>query len=190
VYRYVAITSDWLHLVAAAVWAGGIGQLALTWVPRIFGRSGGLRRAVMREVLSRFGRIAMPAFIVVAISGSVNAMIRLGKVPALWETTYGRVLFIKISLIGLIAIASYLHAIKLRPRLLASIRPQLHVERHHWRLIGTEPLLIAAAIAAVAVLVAFPLPPGQTPPRDGVPPAEARAPDAQPIASTRSPGQP
>jgi putative copper export protein/methionine-rich copper-binding protein CopC len=184
VYRYVAITSDWLHLVAAAVWAGGIGQLALTWVPRIFGRSGGLRRAVMRDVLNRFGRVAMPAFVVVAISGSVNALIRLGKLPALWETTYGRVLFVKVTLIGLIALASYLHAMKLRPRLLATIRPQLHLERRHWRLIGSEPLLIAAAIAAVAVLVAFPLPPGQTPPRDDDQPIAART---VPKAQSNSP---
>ena len=158
-FRLVALTTDWLHLVAAAVWAGGIAQLALAWVPQIFGRSGGLRRAVMREVLNGFGKVAMPAFVVVAVTGSVHALIRLGRVPALWETTYGRVLFVKVLLIGLIATASYLHAMRLRPRILATIRPQLGLERHHWRLIGSEPVLIVAAIAAVAVLVAYPLPP-------------------------------
>lgn len=182
-YRWLAISTDWLHLVAAAVWAGGIAQLAATWVPRIFARSGGLRRAVMRDVLNGFGRIALPAFGVVAVTGSLHALIRLGRVPALWETTYGRVLMLKMIIVGLIMAASYLHAMRLRPRLLASIKPQPKLERHHWRLIGSEPLLIAGAIAAVAVLVAFPLPPGQAKTdRPNTPARVAKTPKPSPVA--------
>ena len=169
-HRWVAMTSDTLHLIAAAVWAGGIAQLALTWVPRIFGRSGALRRAVMRDVLNGFGKIAMPAFGIVAICGSTNALIRLGRLSALWETGYGRVLFVKMLIVGLISMASYLHAMKLRPRLLANIRPQPALEKRHWRLIGGECALIGAAIAAVAVLVASPLPASPKP----AAPVEAR----------------
>lgn len=171
-WRYVAMTTNWVHLVAAAVWAGGIGQLALAWVPRVFSWSGSLRRAVMREVLNGFGHIALPAFAVVAVSGSLHALIRLGGLTALWQTTYGRVLLVKMMIVGLISLASYLHAMRVRPRLLRTIRSQPKLERHHWRLIGAEPILIAAAVAAVAVLVAFPLPPGQakkSPARDAQP---------------------
>jgi hypothetical protein len=52
------------------------------------------------------------------------------------------------------------HAFRLRPRLLAGGEPEV-VERRHWRLWRAEPLIGLAVVAAVAGLVAFPLPPRQ-----------------------------
>ncbi|MGH6942758.1 MAG: CopD family protein, partial [Geminicoccaceae bacterium] len=87
---------------------------------------------------------------------------QLGHPEALWQTGYGRVLAVKIGLVGLIALASYLHAVRLRPALLAANpHPSRASERRHWRLLAVEPWLAVGAIAAVAVLVTFPLPPRQ-----------------------------
>jgi copper transport protein len=160
--RLLAILTDWLHLVAAAIWIGGIAQLAWAWLPRITSLSAPVRQAVMRSVLARFGRVALPAFLVVVASGLANALIELGHPAALWQTGYGRVLAVKMFLVALIALASYNHALRLRPRLLAANpHPDTRLERRHWRLLGVEPWLGLGAIAAVAVLVAFPLPPRQ-----------------------------
>jgi copper transport protein len=160
--RSLALFTDWLHLVAAAIWIGGIAQLAWAWLPRIMSIATPVRQAVMRSVLTRFGRVALPAFLVVVASGLTNALIELGHPTALWQTGYGQVLAVKIFLVGLIALASYNHALRLRPRLLAANpHPDARLERRHWRLLGVEPWLGLGAIAAVAVLVAFPLPPRQ-----------------------------
>lgn len=160
--RALAIVTDWLHLVAAGIWIGGIAQLAWTWVPRVGSLVPDLRRAVMGSVLKRFGRLALPAFLVVVASGLANALIELGHPSALWETGYGRILAVKIALVALIALASYCHALRLRPRLLAANpHPDARRERRHWRLLATEPWLGLGAVAAVAVLVTFPLPPRQ-----------------------------
>lgn len=160
--RAPAVISDWVHLVAASVWVGGIGQIALTWVPAIGQIGRELRRAVAGSVLARFGRVALPAFLIVAASGALNALIQLGSIDALWTTAYGRVLALKIAFVGLIALASYRHALRLRPRLLAgNPHPSEQLERRHWRLLSVEPWLGVGAIAAVAALVAFPLPPSQ-----------------------------
>jgi copper transport protein len=160
--RLPAVATDWIHLVAAAVWIGGIAQIAAAWVPAL-GRAGSeLRMAVMRGVLPRFGRLALPAFLIVVASGLTNALIQLGRPGALWETAYGRVLALKIALVALIAGASYAHAIRLRPRLLAANpRPPARLERRHWRLLSIEPALAIGVMGAVAALVAFPLPPRQ-----------------------------
>ncbi|MGH2988629.1 MAG: copper resistance CopC/CopD family protein, partial [Solirubrobacterales bacterium] len=172
--RSLAVVTDWVHLVAAATWIGGIAQIALAWLPAIRSLDGESRLAVIDSVLSRFGRVALAAFLVVATTGLTNALIQLGHVPALWETPYGRVLTVKIVLVGLIALASYGHALRLRPRLVAANpHPPQRAERRHWRLLGLQPWLGLGAIVAVAALVAFPLPPSQLGEADE---AEAAAP--------------
>jgi copper transport protein len=158
----LAVITDWLHLVAGAIWVGGIAQLAAAWLPRIGASSLKLRLAVLRSVLGRFGRVALPAFALVLTSGAINALIELGGVSALWQSSYGRVLAVKIALVGMIAVASFLHALRIRPRLLsANPHPDQRLERRHWRLLGLEPWLGLGAIVAVSALVVFPLPPRQ-----------------------------
>ncbi|MEK6252179.1 MAG: CopD family protein [Actinomycetota bacterium] len=158
----LAVLTDWIHLIAAAVWIGGIAQIAATWAgPVIRGREA-LRRAVMTGVLKRFGRVALPAFLVVVASGLVNALIELGHPQALWQSGYGRALAVKMGLVGLIASFSYVHALRLRPRLLgANPHPDARLERRHWRLLRDEPLVGVGVVAVAALLVAYPLPPRQ-----------------------------
>ena len=160
--RFAAVASDALHLLGAAVWLGGLAQIALAWLPLDRAADRELRRAVMAGVLERFGGVALPAFLIVASTGLVNAWIQLGEPSALWQTSYGRLLGLKIALVAAIALVSYWHAIRLRPRLLrANSRAPLRLERRHWRLLGSEPLLALAVVGVAAVLVAFPLPPRQ-----------------------------
>jgi len=173
--RALAVANDWLHLTATAVWLGGIALIVLVWGPllRRAGRDG--RLMVARLVLPRFGRVALPAFIVVVLTGVVSAVLELGHLGALFGTAYGRVLMVKVGLVTLIAAASYLHALRLRPRLLrANPHPDARLERRHWRLLRAEPLLGVAVIAAVALLVAFPLPPRQLADEDAAAAAPAR----------------
>lgn len=157
--RGVALAADWIHLLGAATWLGGIGLVVVTWLPALRRGTGDLRLAVMRNVLPRFGRVALPAFAVVVVAGLTNALVELGQVSALWQTDYGRILMLKIALVALIATASYVHAMRLRPRLLAANpHPNRQTEQRHWRLLASEPLLGIAVAASVAVLVAFPAP--------------------------------
>ncbi|MGH2950091.1 MAG: copper resistance D family protein, partial [Solirubrobacteraceae bacterium] len=159
--RAPSILNDWLHLLSGAVWLGGIGLLVLVWTPAL--RRGGrpVRQAVARHVLPAFGRVALPAFLVVAATGIVSLITQLGHLDALWTTAYGRVLLVKIGLVGLVALASAAHAWRLRPRLLREREPGGTLDRRHWRLVRSEPVLGIGVVAAVAVLVAFPLPPRQ-----------------------------
>ncbi|MBA3264171.1 MAG: copper resistance protein CopC/CopD [Thermoleophilaceae bacterium] len=160
--RLPTVALDWVHLLAAATWLGGIALVVVVWGPRLGRHSSEVRGYVARRVLPAFGRVALPAFLVVASTGSVSALVQLGHVQALWESPYGRLLLVKIALVGLIAAASYVHALRLRPQLIAANpHPDGRVERRHWRLLRSEPLLGLGVVAAVAFLVAFPLPPRQ-----------------------------
>lgn len=155
--RGVALLTDWVHLVAGAVWLGGLAVVVLTWMPSLHRGGRDLQLAVARDVLPRFGVVAVPAFAVVVVTGMVNAVIELGRVTALWETGYGRVLLAKVALVAMIATASFVHAFVMRPRMLAS-KSTPELERRHWRLISSEPVLGAGVAVAVALLVAFPPP--------------------------------
>jgi putative copper export protein len=158
--RIPSILNDWLHLLSGALWLGGIGLLVLLWWPVVRFTRRGSRVAIAREVLAPFGRIAVGAFLVAVATGLVSLVTQLGRVAALWDTAYGRLLAVKIVAVGLLAAASFLHARRLRPRLLEGDAGD-DDERRHWTLWRSEPWLGLAVIAAVAGLVAFPLPPRQ-----------------------------
>jgi copper transport protein len=151
----VAFASDLVHLIAASVWLGGIVNLAIAWVPRLRDMGAAGRRRIVEVVLPRFGRVALPAFITLVIAGAVNAATELGTPRALWTDGYGRVLLAKTALVGVVALLSYRHALRLRPRLLASRDYDTRLERRHWQLLASEPILGTGIVLAAALLVAY-----------------------------------
>ncbi len=151
----VAFTADLAHLVAASVWLGGIAVIAIAWVPRLRDLGATGRRRIVEVVLPRFGAIALPAFLTLVFAGGLNALTELGSPQALWSTGYGRVLLVKTSLVGVVALLSYGHALRLRPRLLASRELDVRLERRHWQLLVIEPLVSAAIVLAAALLLAY-----------------------------------
>src|SRR5258708_5336931 len=180
--RALAVAVDWVHLLAGALWLGGIAVIAWIWVRRLRDAVPELRRSVLTELLPRFGRVALPAFLVVASTGILDAYIQLRHPGLLWESSYGRTLLVKTGLVGVIALISYTHVFRLRPRLIAANpHPDRAVERRHWRLLGSEPLIGIARAVAVPGVVAFPLP------REA---AAARALAAQPVAACNPCGLP
>lgn len=159
--RLLSVLNDWLHLVSGAIWLGGIGLFAIVWAGTLRKGRPALRHAVARHVLEPFGRVALPAFAVVSATGLVSLATQLGRVSALWETPYGRLLTVKVVLVGLIAATSAQHALRLRPRVVRAQPAGGRDERRHWRLVRAEPAIGLAVVAVVAFLVTFPLPPRQ-----------------------------
>ncbi len=152
----VAFASDLLHLLAASVWLGGIVHVAIAWVPRLRGMDVAGRRRIVEVVLPRFGAVAVPAFVTLVVAGAINAATELGSPQALWNDGYGRVLLAKTALVCGVALLSYRHALRLRPRLLAAGRDyDLRLERRHWRLLASEPILGTGIVLAAALLVAY-----------------------------------
>jgi copper transport protein len=161
--RAVALLVDPLHLLAAAVWIGGIAQIVVAWLPSVRGLTSSQRRAVMNQVLKPFGSVAVWAFALLVVAGAANALIELRGVRGLFHGTYGLLIALKIALVVLVAGVSFAHAIRLRPRLLAvNQASDARLERRHWRLLGSEPFVGLAVVVAAATLVAFAPPRQQT----------------------------
>jgi len=88
---------DWVHVVASSVWVGGLLSLAVA------GRSRGAPiwpSPLFETIARRFSRLAGWSLLAVVSSGSYNAWVQVRTPAALWSTTYGRVLCIKVLLVA------------------------------------------------------------------------------------------
>ena len=152
----LAFASDLVHLIAASIWLGGIVNLAIAWIPRLRAVGVAGRRRIVEVVLPRFGRVALPAFITLVVAGALNAATELGSPRALWNDGYGtRAPLVKSALVAVVALLSYKHALRLRPRLLAAREVDVRLERRHWRLLAAEPVVSVGIVLAAALLVAY-----------------------------------
>ena len=79
---WAALPGNALHEAAMGVWVGGLAALLLTWQGRAW-------------VLRRFGRVALAAVVVLAVSGVLLALGSLRGPGDLLATAYGRVLALK-----------------------------------------------------------------------------------------------
>ena len=101
--------ADWVHLVTAMLWVGGVLTLAVVVWP--------LAPDLRRAAFLRFSRIAVFLIGVLVIAGTVVAIERLPELSDLWTTSYGRTLLVKIGLV-LVALAwGGFHHTFVRPRL-------------------------------------------------------------------------
>jgi copper transport protein len=134
-----AIFADALHVLSAGVWAGGIMALASLRPP------GGWSGEEGRALFARFGRVALVAFAITALTGVLDATSVLREPSDLWTTSYGLVLGAKS----------------------AGVMVMLVVSAWTWRR-GFGPIRLEAVIAvlvivATAILAAYPLPPARLP---------------------------
>ena len=132
--------ADWVHLVTAMMWVGGVLTLAIVVWP--------LAPDLRRAAFLRFSRIAVFLIGALVVAGTVVAIERLPALHDLWDTSYGRTLLVKLGLV-LVALAwGGMHHTFVRPRLERGESPR-GVGRS---LIGESTVAIAVLLAA-AVLV-------------------------------------
>jgi putative copper resistance protein D len=92
---------DFLHLIAACVWGGGLFALSLVILPRL-SKAGGQTAALIAGVARRFSRIAGIAVGIIAITALYNAWAYVGSVEAIWTSPYGWTVFAKVILFSLL----------------------------------------------------------------------------------------
>lgn len=113
---------QWLHLLAACIWIGGLLFLALVASPVLRHRFTAEERG---QLLGQFGRRFQPyawaALIVLVLTGFRRGMLVFGGVPEFFEglsaTPYGRLLSAKLMLVGVLVALQLVHDFGLGPRL-------------------------------------------------------------------------
>ena len=144
-FHHEAMTALILHIIAAAVWLGGL--LLIVIVRPLQSRDDSA------ATVGRYSSIALAAFAVVAVSGTVRAAIGLQDWSAL-VSPYGVILGVKV--LALIALG--LFGAWYRTRLIGRMRDTERATRSFWTLIVFELVLMGAASGAAAALARTPPP--------------------------------
>jgi len=112
-----SIIFDWLHLLAAALWVGGMMYIATVYIPVLGKFSLVERTRSLLTVIPYFSPLAVAGVLIIAVTGPFNATFRLSSWDQFLTTAYGRTLVIKILLVGGLLLTSAIHVGLLRPRL-------------------------------------------------------------------------
>jgi copper transport protein len=146
----IALVADVAHVVAAAVWVGGLAALvlALLW-------AGTERWELAVHAVPRFSLLAVGAVSVLLVSGTTSGYLQVRALRGLWETTYGQLLLVKITLVlPLLGLGLYNNR-----RAVPRLRERLATAAERTRFLRTaaaELALMTAIVGVTAVLVSEP----------------------------------
>jgi copper transport protein len=139
----LGVVLDWMHVLAAAVWVGGLASLA-TIAPYLRQQQGLTLRAV-----HRFTWLAVASVIAIVLSGTAQAVLEVGSLDALLTTTYGQGVLLKVGL--LLAMLIVAAVVRLRGKLERGVRVELAL--------GIVVLAVAAVVAGTTPARQTTLPP-------------------------------
>jgi copper transport protein len=169
--KFWSALSDYAHLVAAAAWLGALVVLPpfLRWARREIQPPH--RFLLIANVFDRFSVLAVLSVVTILATGAFNGLVEIPNAGAMIDTTYGRVLLAKLSLLAPLLAVAGVNAVFLKPRLVAAIdaahqpdapaAPELRDRADRqvaalqrllpWTIV-VETALVFAVFAAVAVL--------------------------------------
>jgi copper transport protein len=156
--RGLSLFLDWLHLVAGSVWVGGLIGLLVLWRALPAGR----RVAGLAVVVPRFSTVALPAVLALLSAGTVATIIHMPAVNALWKTSYGQAIIVKVGLLSATLLFAATNRLRSKPRLVAARdRDELGepAARLLRRMLGGEAFLVIGAVFTAAVLSSLAPPP-------------------------------
>lgn len=134
--------ADWIHLVAASVWAGGLVALAFLVWP--------FAPSLRRDAFLGFARLAVLVVGAMVLAGAYLALARLPEASDLWQTQYGRFLLLKLGIVAVALTWGAAHHFLVRPRLEAGQEPNVRPSLVGEAAVALTVLLVAAALTNAA----------------------------------------
>ncbi len=145
-----ATVTDFIHLLAAAFWVGGLFGLALI-LPVVFSHSPeGSVRQVILAVLPRFSLVAGLSVVALIVTGLYSAWAHVTVLPAL-VVTYGQVLVVKTALVAVLLVFGATNLLWLTPAIRAD-RKAASILR---RTVTAEAVVGVLVILAAAYLTSL-----------------------------------
>lgn len=147
-----AVSAMLLHLGGAAIWIGALVAIGVLYlVPSV-------PQEHLAAIVARYSAIAAWCFVLVAVSGLVNALIRVGSLEQL-GTEYGVLVLAKTLIFVVLGGFGWLHRKKVVSRLGLTARGAKQLlPRAFWQLAAAE-IVLMGAVSGVAVALG-----GTTPP--------------------------
>ena len=148
--RSAALLSDYLHLVASAVWMGALFHFCLGIPLALRSLSARERRDCFSSMVPRFSVVAVLSVAVLVVTGLFNSWAQVTILPAM-GTPYGLALLVKVVLVAALLLFGAMNLLWVRP----AIRDK--GERVVWlkRFVNAEVVLAVLVLGSVAVLTSL-----------------------------------
>jgi copper transport protein len=149
--RGLSLLLDWCHLISGSIWLGGLVGLLVVWATLPAGR----RVAGLGVCVPRFSSVALVSVLVLLATGVGATIIHIPILAALWQTSYGIAILVKIGLLAAAMLLGAVNLLRSKPRLVAAAgqpgvgEPAARLLR---RTVSGEVILASAAVLAAAVL--------------------------------------
>jgi copper transport protein len=150
-----AVSADFVHLVATAVWVGMLIQLGLflLWSRNAPDKE----RAVLQAGhLQRFSAFAATSVLLLLATGAVSALTHISQIESVYDTAYGRALLVKLGIMALLLAVAGFNAFFLRQRAIEEEQASEALRKRLSTLVRIETGLAAVVILAAAVLIQYP----------------------------------
>jgi copper resistance protein D len=150
----LAVSADAIHLVATALWAGGLA--VLLWALWRGTTRLNLSLAWAGQTVARFSRLALISVSVLVLTGLYQSWVHVQSWNALIDSPYGRVLLLKLFLVLLMISLGAINFLSTRPGLLRAAGGDSALRNRALRRIGAESLLGFLVLSATGFLTVLP----------------------------------
>lgn len=99
------LAADWLHVVAASVWMGGLLGFPILLIRPPLAMSADARAKLLGRTVRRFSKVATTAVITLLVTGSYAILLHVPSLSALTGTAYRNALMVKLGLLILLLAA-------------------------------------------------------------------------------------
>ncbi len=185
----IALLSDYLHILATGLWAGGVAALALVAPVALQPYSGEARRQALLAALRRFTRIAAAGLVVVIATGIYNAL-NWFTTPSDLVTSYGGALFLKLIFVALLVGVGAAHHIAVNPERYQRWSGVIARVNNLMPTLRLEAVLVVVVLIAVGYLSATPIPQPELVGQTAPPPSATQQVDGYDITTSITPGGP
>tara|TARA_B100000809_G_scaffold8137_2_gene7922 strand:- start:3365 stop:4282 length:918 start_codon:yes stop_codon:yes gene_type:complete len=143
--RWISISGDLIHVSAAGVWIGGLTLVLLSeraWKIR----DQSANYTLLPELVPVFSRVALPAVVILLLTGTLAAWMHLPSLGALITTSYGRTLMVKLGLVFIVLSIGLLNWRRITPRLLDVDGPRAMRKSAALELLFAHAVLLVTAV--------------------------------------------
>ncbi len=150
----LAVVAGALHASAAGTWVGGIAVMAILLLPTSRRMAEPTRGEMLATAIMRFSTVALVAVSLIVVTGAFAAWLHVGSISALFGSTYGRTLGVKLLVLTPMLLAGLVNWRWIRPRLHTDQRAAAGLARS----VRVELVFGLLVLLLTAILVATPTP--------------------------------
>jgi putative copper export protein/methionine-rich copper-binding protein CopC len=149
--KALTLLADGLHVMGAGGWLGSLTMVLLAGIPAALALPEADRGPMIAELVNAFSPTALMFAGLVGTTGLFAAWIHLGSVPAIWQTRYGQLLIIKLTILSVVAVTGAYNWLRVKPTL-GHVEGGVRIRRS-----ATVEVVIGVLVLLVtAILVATP----------------------------------